>query len=352
MKIEIGESILIPWLRHVKKCQIVQTNWKPSFLSWKLKKEKALQKLMTESDFVFRENYDYEIYRKTSSFEELIQQAKIDILGIAFDNDDWHIYAFNAAYHEDGLDYGSEEDTVIEVLNMMLSAAMCIYGYFGWSAGDIIFASPKMNKNTMDILKSRLNHATILLRKNGFRHHLQLMANRDFNEMIIQPVLAVSASVGGTTEFIARRLYEDNLFADDKQAEENRGESKTGAGDSDNVSPVEQDGIYELSGMKIGALVQTVLLKMFSNNEVSRKEVELMQTFHYSRKTFDIQYPLLVKVSSGNGQAVPRYWPEAVDIYGEKYFICSEWFETPQNNDREYFMKWLEDKESNPRKKQ
>lgn len=343
MKIEIGESLLLPWLRHVKNCQIVQTNWKPSIISWKLKNIKALQKLMKESDFFFREKYDYEIYIKTSLYSQLIQQAKIDLLGIAYGNDDRHIYAINAAYHEDGLDYGSEDDTAIKVLNRMLSTAICIYGYFGWSTGDIIFASPGINKNTLKILKPCIEQASAILRNNGLKYNLQLMANRDFNEKIIQPVLAVTSLIGGTAELFVRRLHEDNLFADDKQTEEN-----TGAGDTDNVGPVEPGGSDELSGMKIGALVQSVLVKMFSNNEVTPEEVELMQTFHYSRKTFDIQYPLLVKSSSCNGQAVFGYWPETVQIYGEKYFICSEWFETPQNNDREYFMNWLANKESKP----
>jgi len=30
MKIEMGESLLYSWLRHVKECQIAQTNWKVS----------------------------------------------------------------------------------------------------------------------------------------------------------------------------------------------------------------------------------------------------------------------------------------------------------------------------------
>lgn len=31
MKIEMGESLAISWLKHIKKCAIVQTNWKQSF---------------------------------------------------------------------------------------------------------------------------------------------------------------------------------------------------------------------------------------------------------------------------------------------------------------------------------
>lgn len=36
MKIEMGESLCASWLRHVKGCQIVQTNWSnsPTWESW------------------------------------------------------------------------------------------------------------------------------------------------------------------------------------------------------------------------------------------------------------------------------------------------------------------------------
>lgn len=42
MKIEVGESLLLSWLKHIKKCQIVQTNWKASS-KWELKNRKVLE---------------------------------------------------------------------------------------------------------------------------------------------------------------------------------------------------------------------------------------------------------------------------------------------------------------------
>ena len=30
MKIEMGESLVLSWLRHIEKCQLVQLNWKVS----------------------------------------------------------------------------------------------------------------------------------------------------------------------------------------------------------------------------------------------------------------------------------------------------------------------------------
>ena len=41
MKIEIGESLIFSWLRHVMGCPIAQTNWKPS-PTWPIRREAGL----------------------------------------------------------------------------------------------------------------------------------------------------------------------------------------------------------------------------------------------------------------------------------------------------------------------
>lgn len=45
MKIEVGESLLVSLLKHVKKCKIVQINWKPSYI-WELQNKNNLELLM------------------------------------------------------------------------------------------------------------------------------------------------------------------------------------------------------------------------------------------------------------------------------------------------------------------
>jgi len=60
MKIEMGESLFYSWLRHVKECQIVQTNWTTS-QKWILLHEEELQKIMTETEAFFLQKYQYKI---------------------------------------------------------------------------------------------------------------------------------------------------------------------------------------------------------------------------------------------------------------------------------------------------
>jgi hypothetical protein len=145
MKIEIGESLLSSWLRHIKECQLVQTNWKASG-KWELKNKEKLEKLMETSQVLFDEKYNYNIYKGTQSIDQLIRQAEIDVLGINFEEEQITIYAIDVAFHEFGLNYGSREETVTRVIKKCLRTAMCLYGYFGINTGSIVFASPKITQ--------------------------------------------------------------------------------------------------------------------------------------------------------------------------------------------------------------
>lgn len=59
MKIEMGESLFYSWLRHVKECQIVQTNWKVSS-QWQLSDGDALEELMAFVDRHYSQKYGYD----------------------------------------------------------------------------------------------------------------------------------------------------------------------------------------------------------------------------------------------------------------------------------------------------
>lgn len=113
MKIEMGESLLYSWLRHVKECQIVQTNWKIS-PQWELKNRDQISELLQESDKAFQKQFNSYIY-KDSSLEQFLKQAEVDVLGISLSDNSPNIYAVDVAFHEAGLNYGSKPETVARV---------------------------------------------------------------------------------------------------------------------------------------------------------------------------------------------------------------------------------------------
>ena len=65
-----------------------------------------------------------------------------------------------------------------------------------------------------------------------------------------------------------------------------------------------------------------------------------MQRHDYSKATFDIQFPFLAKENSRYYERA-RYYKNTYHINGEIYFLCSQWYEVPTNNDRPYYEEWL-----------
>ncbi|MGZ4162248.1 MAG: hypothetical protein ACXVNF_15835, partial [Neobacillus sp.] len=68
MKIEIGESLMVSWLKHNKKCQTAQLNWKASSQTWELHNETTIKKIMDSTKKFFYEKYKYNIYKNTYIF--------------------------------------------------------------------------------------------------------------------------------------------------------------------------------------------------------------------------------------------------------------------------------------------
>ncbi|MCL2634559.1 MAG: hypothetical protein FWD34_08625 [Oscillospiraceae bacterium] len=330
MKIEMGESIFYSWLRHVKECQIVQTNWKAS-LSWQLQNEDKLNHLMSVTDDFFKNKYNYEIF-KNNSLSQLLKQAELDAIGTYISESGIEIHVVDVAFHEGGLLYGGKEETAMRVTKKLIRAALCLIGYFNIFEGDIIFASPKINNSAMEVLEPCISDLNKLLHDNGYDFKGRVIANEDFKELVLTPILIASDGVSDTSELFMRGYQLVKMFGDDRPTR------KRTVKTTDN-NAVSNDSLSEL---KIGKIAQTLLRETLESGKVSEDEIHLMQTKEYSKKVFDIQYPLLYKPDSVNEVSPARYYSIPLRIKGVVYYLCREWFEVPANNDRPFLLKWLE----------
>lgn len=340
MKIEVGESLILSWLKHIKECQITQTNWKASS-KWELKNGDVLERLMKNSSEFFRTKYGYDLFKGNSGLEQLILQAEIDVIGISYDDDGCRIYAIDVAFHEAGLNYGSKEETVTRVIKKCIRTAICIYGYYGFNDGTIIFASPKINPAVINAITECIEDMNRVINDLGLKYEVRIIANEDFSDKILEPVLNVLGDVADTSELFMRSLQLYNLFAIKKPRTEYKQQVNTPKRITPQLEGVEYSGLDGLEEMKIGAVVRIVLRKMLEEGQVTAEEIELMQTSTYSKEKFHIQYPLLVKAEKTNGKSPTHYYSPPITIYGINYFLCCEWFEQPPNNDRPYLMKWM-----------
>ncbi len=95
------------------------------------------------------------------------------------------------------------------------------------------------------------------------------------------------------------------------------------------------------NSLPIGKYVRETLNDLIINNLIDNDEIEKLQRVDYSKQTFDIQFPFLIKSLSKNDDEWIRYWKPSINIRGKHYFVCSQWYEVSANNDRPYYERWL-----------
>ena len=331
MKIEMGESLFYSWLRHVKECQIVQTNWKVSS-QWDMMHETELYELMVEIDKHYQEKFGYHIFKKNSSLSQIVQQGECDVVGVSFFDNDKKIYAVDVAFHEAGLNYGTREETVMKVIAKSVRTAICLYGYMDTKDAEIIFASPKITPAIMDDITPCVSDLNNIFRLRGYEFSVRVIANDSFNEMVLQPILLASNGVADTSELFIRAYQMYKMFDTDGTVSHSKSSY-------DKKLPVQREMYDEL---KIGKLVRLVM-KPLIVNKANELEIKWMQEAEYSKNTFGIQYPLLLKTEAP--EAERHYYKESLKINGESFRLCCEWFETEANNDRPYVEKWIKEHE-------
>lgn len=344
MKIEVEESLLYSWLRHVKGCQIVQLNWKVS-PKWDLKNEDKLIEIMEKTNLYFEEKYNYRIY-KNNSLNQLLSQAEVDVLGISMNSEGSQIYAVDVAFHETGLNYGSKEKTITRIIKKCVRTAMCIHGYLYANTAEIIFASPKINPSIITELIAKLDELNSLISKSGLNFPIRVIANENFSEKMLEPILLSSGGISDTSELFLRSYQMFNMFSGSHNSNQVTTYNKVNSPTTNIKSDLTNESLKEL---KIGKLVQTTMRNLFKSKGISKTEIEKMMDLNYSKFTFNSNIPVLKEVPIGSNidqlkrddRNYPRYYSYTLTIYGKDYLLSSQWYE---HLNRSYYEKWLSTK--------
>lgn len=325
MKIDIGESLIYSWLRHVKECQIVQNNWKAS-QHWEIKNYDQLNDCMSVVRNHFDSKHKLSIFKGTKSVDQLLKQAEIDALGISISDNIKTIHCVDIAFHEAQLNYGSTEETICRIIKKSIRSALCAVAYLDVNEAEIIFASPKANVQISAKIHDMFNEIESLLNEFNWHFSFKAFFNNDFKLHIISTVKESSINISDTNELFVRSLQLLNMFDYDEK--------------EDLQVILKNSNSDEYQEMKIGVIVRSVLRKILSETQLPIDEIELLQTGEYSRQQFHIQYPLLKK-QTGDSKKPERYYSSPLNINNNNYYLCSEWYETAANNDRPYLLNWI-----------
>ena len=214
MKIEIGESLALSYLKHVKGCIIYQTNWKVSS-HWTINNKEKL-------DTIFEKISGAEVFRgilKKSKLDQFLKQAEIDALGI---DQTGKIYAIDIAYHEEGLRYGSTEEAKARIMKKFVRSYLAVLRYFSSSFSgapseeercEIIFASPKVVGERDESIRKYFNELIALLEPELKRDKVvfRYITNDEFKKVILDPTLKACEKNADTNELFLRSYKLLNL---------------------------------------------------------------------------------------------------------------------------------------------
>ncbi|WP_122871055.1 hypothetical protein [Campylobacter showae] len=342
MKIEMGESLFYSWLRHVKECQIVQTNWKIS-PKWEIKFSDELENIMSKTDEFFSSKYGYKIYKQNTSLKQLLQQAECDALGVCVRDGVSEIYTVDVAFHESGLNYGGLDETVARVVKKCTRAAMCIYGYFGVKKANIIFASPKINKQILYALQPCFIDLNEMMLEMGLEFDFRIITNDDFLNSVLKPILEVSGNVADTSELFMRSYQMLTLF--DKNLKYMGKSEKQKSKIALHNYQLSEDYINsknnqdEYAELKVGQIARIIMREILESGRVGAEEISRLQSEKYSKDYLGLNYAALVKADSEYEKV--RYYAVPILINGIYYKLCNDWYEGATNDDRPLLIDWI-----------
>jgi len=339
MKIEIGESLIYSWLRHVKQCQVVQTNWKASPI-WLPKELSFLDPMRKAIEDEFNAIGLYIFHG--SSTPQLLQQAEIDAVGVSHvygeDGQVERCYHFvDVAFHEGGLGYGPKKETISRVLKKFIRSYFIYLTCFDdGSKGTFYFITPKMSADFLWLpLQDHLWSVQKILHQFGIEADFQLLANDDFCEDVLKPVMELSGEIADTSELFLRSYQLWKMFENGPKPIK----PKSTMPPKSTTAPV--DSLIENGEEKIGQHVQNRLRTLIEKNMLDGDMIGKLLDAGYSKAKFNLNFPFLRRVAEGrkDKKGRSRYYAKAWQIQGLSYYFCSQWFE----GQRSQFDVWFDE---------
>lgn len=208
MKVEIGESLVYSWLRHVKHCEIVQLNWKTSPIWTGSKSVEYLQDLMNKSS-----KFVGEPFKGTVKVKQLLKQAEIDSIGINLTKN--KVYAVDIAFHENGLNYGSADKTANNIAKKILRTLFILKQHFNKiEEHKILFISPKIRPSYSTPIQAKLEKIREFIEYENLSCSIEVISNEDFNSNIIEPITSLSKNVADTSELFLRSIQLLDMYVE------------------------------------------------------------------------------------------------------------------------------------------
>ena len=335
MKIEIGESLCYSYLRHVKGCWLVQTNWKASDHWTKQITNAELEAMFQQMRRRFET--DGSVFKKTAGVGQFMQQAEIDVIGI---DQAGSTHARDVAFHENGLNYGG--GVANRVLKKMLRAYILLAAYKPLGSKlQIYFVSPKVYKRVQADLESTFAN----LSEQYPETEWHLITNDDCHTQIVIPTLERADSVADTAELFVRASKLLNLSgAYTEQPQPSRTQLDRGSRGVRNPPDESVRPITPAPESTLQPLVRDLMRTLLEESPSLLDDASL-------RNLMDSEYcknQLALKIGNHallrerqQGRKVSdhdRYWAH---LYAGKFYVCNDWWKSNHAHNANSLLRFL-----------
>lgn len=337
MKIEIGEFLILSWLRHVRGCVVTQMNWSPS-PAWAIARERELRAAFE----AVRRFSDDTIGRSSFGqvdFESFVRQARIDVLGLRLDQHAGGIEAIavDSAINDTELPHGGAEETIVRLIQRMTRAGFALAAYLEPRQTSVVFATPWLAmavrqevQRHLGLLESRLaeqrDHPVSRLR-------FRVIADGDFADEIVQPVLEHVDAVADTSGLANQPQRSTPLGS--------AGNGSVPCGANRQIEPTAR------KGSRIGEHVRRTMHELAASGRLTARIIGDLLDPRYCKARFNLGYAFLKPVDrsvplsrQGNDQhGRGCYWKKPLRVGDREFLICNNWFV----GQRDAFDAWVRD---------
>jgi hypothetical protein len=337
MKIEIGEFLILSWLRHVRGCVVTQMNWSPS-PAWSVARERELGTAFEAIRGFSADAIGAPIFGRCD-FGSFIRDARIDVLGLRLDRAarDTEAIAVDSAINDSELPHGNAEETISRLIQRMLRAGFALAAYLNPGQVSVVFATPWLAQAIREDVQRHL--ARLETRLAAQRHpavprlRFRVIADADFADEIVQPVLehvdavAATSGLGGQTAQSGRR--------------DNAGNGSARRGGDRPIKATSKEG------SRIGAHVRRTMAELAAAGRLTARVIGDLLDPRYCKTKFNLGYPFLKPVDQRvplsrqgddrNGRG--RYWKKPLKVGNHEFLMCNNWFVWQ----RDAFDAWVRD---------
>jgi hypothetical protein len=334
MKIEIGEFLILSWLRHVRGCVVTQMNWSPS-PAWAVARERELRAAFEavrrfSDDTIGRSSFG------TIDFESFVRHARIDVLGLRLDRDCGGIEAIavDSAINDTELPHGNAEETIVRLIERMTRAGFALAAYLNPHQASVVFATPWLAKAVRQEVQRHLALLETRLAEQRdqamSRLRFRVIADADFADEIVQPVLQHVDAVADSSG-----------LADQPQAPAPLGSSSAQRGSERPRTATTK------AGGRIGEHVRRTMAQLAASGRLSARIVGDLLDPRYCKARFNLGYAFLKPVErsvplprQGNDRhGRGRYWKKPLRVGGHEFLMCNDWYA----EQRGAFDAWVRD---------